>query len=452
MKKIGCLFLLIFSLFACHAEDLQDHEIVICNHSLETLDWITDLIGCAEQSIEISAPFLGGLVGCKVLGALEERLGQKADLQVYLLVHPILLEEKEHKIIKRLKSAYRGNFHFMTTAEVPTIFPRVGSVNNHMKLVVVDETYYVAGGTNLDDEMCAEGTYTPPGRALLDGNAGGRDTDVVGKGALAHELRLQFHKLYAVWEHYNKHKQMIKNTESFAERNHYWDLHDGLRAQCVRFDGSEYRVVPDAIKMVFSGSMDSPNKISKEYQRLIDGAQKSLVIGNLYFHPIPDLYNALLKAVNREIDLTLITNGTYNEISPVNNKLFVWASRINYVPLFYGRTFSFWEVFKAAGAAVKNVKIFEYYVPKILYHKKVMVVDERYLVIGSYNFGMRSNYGDYELILVMDSPELCRQEMQIFKRDLEFSKEVEPVIARSWYFDPWISYLGGTQKQFHGFF
>ena len=96
------------------------------------------------------------------------------------------------------------------------------------------------------------------------------------------------------------------------------------------------------------------------------------------------------------------------------------------------------------------MKYFEYDVKDILYHKKVMVVDRRYTIIGSYNLGIRSDMSDYELVFLIDSEEVAETALKVLRRDLILSREVSPELARSWYFDPVTAYIAGTQRQFHG--
>ena len=201
--------------------------------------------------------------------------------------------------------------------------------------------------------------------------------------------------------------------------------------------------------MIFVGAHQKTNKISKKYAELIKNAKEEIVIGNLYFSPVKSIFQAFLESVNREVDLTVITNGI-SDLTPVYTEAFAWSNRMTYVPVFYGRTFHFWESSSAEKNPVKKTKIFEYHVRDILYHKKVMIVDRRYLVVGSYNLGHRSDKGDYELALVIDSPVAAERALKIIEKDLKHCVEVSPQDARKWYFDPATAYLGELQKRLHG--
>ena len=80
-----------------------------------------------------------------------------------------------------------------------------------------------------------------------------------------------------------------------------------------------------------------------------------------------------------------------------------------------------------------------------------MVIDRRYTVIGSYNLGIKSDAMDYEIIFVIDSPEIAQETLKVLERDKSYSLKVNSKEAREWYFNPFISYLAGTQQQLHRF-
>ena len=50
-----------------------------------------------------------------------------------------------------------------------------------------------------------------------------------------------------------------------------------------------------------------------------------------------------------------------------------------------------------------------------LFHMKMMVVDDRWLVIGSSNFNFRSMALSHELVLVMDSPSVSEKAKDMAK-------------------------------------
>ena len=72
-------------------------------------------------------------------------------------------------------------------------------------------------------------------------------------------------------------------------------------------------------------------------------------------------------------------------------------------------------------------------------------------MIGTYNLGTRSDAGDYEIVLVIESPAVARDILKVLERDKTFCEEITPARARGWYFNPVTSYVGAFEETFHGF-
>jgi|GEM_PF-1294379 len=455
MKKILYLLTILFLGVSAFAAE-KSEAVIVCDNGLEMFAWDLDFVANANQSIEITSPFFGGKIARDLLAALDQRIQERPDLQVHLLFGPMFLEDRDTKMIKDLEEKFPENFHALAASEVAVSSPDLTSIGNHVKVFIVDEHYYAVGGTNLDEGLCTDGTYTPPRKPKskigpLICPAGGRDGDVVARGALAKPLREMFFKLYAIFEDYEKTKRLIADPDHFAGKTRYFLLDEAIEKPFAPlFESSDRVIVADKVEMYFSGSMDVPhNKVTNAYAKLLQEAKKSVIIGNLYFNPPKQIYKALMGCVNRGIEMRVITNGVHEGITPEYNDKFCWANRMSYVPLFYGREYHMWEAFKAGSAKQKKTQIYEYIVPDVVYHKKAMVVDDDLFVVGSYNFGTKSDSSDYELILVIESKEIAAEALRVFQVDVDHSVEIRSTEARSWYFNPWYSYLGYTQRLFH---
>ena len=77
-----------------------------------------------------------------------------------------------------------------------------------------------------------------------------------------------------------------------------------------------------------------------------------------------------------------------------------------------------------------------------------MLVDDRVLVIGSYNFGKKSDECDYECIVVIESPEAVARAQLVFEKDLGLSKKVTYDEIINWYFDPMNYCLGYLEDKY----
>ena len=457
MKRKLTFFILAWAFLASsttvHAEESND--VIVTDNGLEMFHWDLDFVRAAKESIEISAVFLGGEIARELLTTIENRLEQVPELKVYILTTPILLEKEDLVIIERLRKCFSSRFHLEHASTVAVIWPDVTGIDNHVKMFVVDEKYFSAGGTNLDETQCSDGTWTPPknlNKAPVVSNnlpAGMRDQDIVGRGPLAIDLRKAFFKIYALWEHYNKTGLLEKDPEKFKGKTHYYPVISQAHVEHFESSKNKRTIKISQIKTLLGGPHQKHNEISQEYVRLIKEAREEIIISNLYFCPVGSILNALIDAVNRGVKLTVLTNGV-SDIAPEYTKFFCWANRMNYVPIFYGSTYHFWNAWSVASNPLRKTSIYEYHVKDILLHKKVMIVDGKKSIVGSYNLGTRSDVGDYEMIIRIDSSEVAADLKRIHEKDLRYSREITTEEARSWYFDPVKAYMGEMQKRFHG--
>lgn len=450
-------WLLFFLLLPCW-NFASENSFIPCRHSDEMMELVLECLEKAEQSIELSLCFTGGKVFHDIFEKVEERMQEIPELQVYALSSPVLLVDEDKDLIATLLAKYPKQFHYEFTPQPFTPLPEVVTMDNHIKTIIVDEKYFSLGGTNFDEAFVCEGIaprehVKPAGLARDQLPNGNRDQDIIGRGELATDLRKIFFKQFALWRHYESHHDdFIVDPEYFSDKCAYRPLDPSKkRAEVPRFDHSPQRVEVQKAYLVMSGPMDYPNKVTVEYEKLIKAAKVEIQIGNLYISPPPPILNALITKIRSGIAFRLVSNGLF-EHSPGFHAAFVWANRVNYSPLFYGKEYNFWELQMASRDRVLNSRIYEYKVEGIMYHKKVMVVDRNIAVIGSYNLGLRSATTDYEAILVIESPKIAETFIDILAEDQKYSEEILPVQARDWYFDPVIRYLAAFQKQFHGFF
>lgn len=451
------LLVLLLLVFSAPLRAEEKNALIVCDNGLEMMTWDLEFLSKAEHSVEALVCFFGGTTARRLLDAIGIRLEEVPSLQVHVLASPTMITPQDWKIIDNLSSRFPANFHIEFSTQVAKILPDITTIDNHVKLFVVDEIYYSAGGTNCEEHHCSEGTYTPSKKKIVEIEtdhvfpAGMRDQDVVGRGPIAAELRKIFFQLFSLWEDYNRTKYLQEDPKHYSQNVHYFDV-TGQRLYVERFEQSDrLRELEAQDIRILLGSPHQPvNMITQEYVRLIQSAQKEIILSHLYFFPTDPIFQALMDAVNRGVKLTLITNGLTAD-SCEGAQLFVWGNRVSYVPMFYGTTFHFWDVLNVVTMPTRNTTIYEYTVPDVILHKKTMLVDRRYFVVGSYNLGMKSAHGDYELILVIDSEKVAADVLQIHRIDVAHSRQVSAQEACGWYFHPFISYWGELQRRFNGF-
>ncbi len=446
-----CLFFLAF-----RPVSAEDNRVIVCENGLEMLAWDLDFLKNAEQSVEMLPCFFGGDIAQILLKAVEKRLSEVSTLQVHMLASAVFMEEEDWDLVHSLRLNYPDNFHFVLAVQVPLFSTEVTTIDNHVKMFVVDEHYFSAGGTNLEERHCSEGTFNPKKPTKNTKTAANllseamRDQDIVGAGPLAKDLRHLFFDLFSIWENYEKNLILYTDPKKSLSYNHYFEVNATPFAPLFEHSNRIRELKPGKVEIFLGGPHQKNNKVTEKYLSLIREAKEEIILEHLYFLPIDPILEALMDAARRGVKITLVTNGI-SEKSPDGALCFVWGNRMSYVPLFYGDTFHFWDICSIKKMVPKNTQIFEYNVDQVYLHKKVMLVDRKIALVGSYNFSVKSAYGDYELVCVIDSPEVTGDVYKVFQRDLKFSRQISPQEACEWYFDPFLSCYGTMQKRFSGF-
>ena len=134
----------------------------------------------------------------------------------------------------------------------------------------------------------------------------------------------------------------------------------------------------------------------------IDSARSSILITNPYFVPDGAMTDALVRALKRGVDVSIITAGA---VDTMLDRIVRQASQAH-----FGRVLE-------AGA-----KIYEYR-PAFL-HAKTMVVDGQWVSIGSANLDNRSFALNNELNVAFLDKDMAARMTEIFHGDLKFTKQV----------------------------
>jgi len=436
----------------------EEAQVILCENGKETAQWALELIQHAEQSIDFCPCFTGGELMDELFLAIEERMQTFPKLRAHILMSTFFLEPSNIALIERLRQQYSRQFQLTYTTSVMDFQTDIRAIDNHVKLLIIDETYFISGGSNYDYAICSEGTFTPTRRPkdCIVGSrlpSGSRDQDFIGKSrSIARELRIDLHNMIAMWKDFQTRKHFSSyNPDDFADVTTFYEIDPTHSSYISRFDDSSNLLTCKNLYKVMSGPMHIPNHIAQEYSRLIDQAETEILIGNLHFAPTDSIFESLLRAIRRGVKVTVITNGVH-EFSPNCTTTMSLANILYYIPALYGKTYRFWEKKKCERDSVYPTAIHEYFVDDILYHKKVMVVDEKFFLIGSYNLGLRSDISDYELVFVMESPEVAQEAKKILQRDLQYTRQVTPSQARTWYFTLTTFYEAELQKMFNCFF
>lgn len=237
----------------------------------------------------------------------------------------------------------------------------------HVRSVVIDGTIGWTGGLGLADEWMGNGTE--PGQW--------RDTNVRVRGPAVDQLQASF---VANWAEATGDLLMGDEIFRLDSETQYGDMVAGI--------------------MVARPSLGST--ISERFfMTSIAGARKTLYITNPYFVPALSMSEALGKAVDRGVDVRVLTPGRNSD-----SRLAFWASRSQYPRLLE-----------------RGVRLFEY--EPCMVHAKTIVVDRIWSSVGTVNFDNRSIMLNDEVALVVEDRKLGERLHEVFLNDLELSKEIE---------------------------
>jgi len=154
------------------------------------------------------------------------------------------------------------------------------------------------------------------------------------------------------------------------------------------------------VQTLLSSPETGASNVRTMYYLSIVCARESLYIANPYFVPDPVAIETLIEAKERGVDVRIMVSGVRNDN---------WLARRNSVRLF-GRLL-------AAGIEIQEFN-------RTMLHHKTMVVDGRWVTVGTTNFDNRSfAHNEESNVCVFDRP-LAEQLRAIFLDDLEGCERV----------------------------
>lgn len=170
-------------------------------------------------------------------------------------------------------------------------------------------------------------------------------------------------------------------------------------------------------QMFSSSPSGGSDQMRLMYLLAITAAEHSIRLSSAYFVPDAMTREALAAAQTRGVRVQIITPGEHIDTESVRR-----ASR------------GLWGELLGAG-----VEIFEY--QPTMFHCKMMIVDARFVTVGSTNFDPRSFGINDEANLNIYDPAFATQQVGVFERDLALSRRVtlaqwqeRPLRERIWEF------------------
>src|SRR4030095_10271850 len=157
---------------------------------------------------------------------------------------------------------------------------------------------------------------------------------------------------------------------------------------------------PLAVQTLLSSPETGSSSVRTMYYLSIVCARQSLYIANPYFVPAPVAIDTLIEAKQRGVDVRIMVSGVRNDN---------WLARHNSVRLF-GRLL------------IAGIEIQEF--NRTMLHHKTMVVDRRWVTLGTANFDNRSFAHNEESNVCFLDKSLAEALHEVFLEDLSGCERV----------------------------
>ena len=307
---------------------------------------------------------------------LLKKLNDKPNIDIKIIVDEQMSKHEKHsKVIKKLRDYSNNRIKIMTWREerMKPLFLELGT---HRKVMVVDGDKMIAGGMNIGNKYSHRGEKGATGYW--------RDTDIFATGNVAK----QAHNLFI--EIWNTQKEFSTSGKDSA------------------FDPMEKLLIsyPEEIKdtdknMSIINHNPGPKEIGGDsnilnaYLYSIKSAAKTIDIENAYFLTLDPIKNALVDAIKRDVKVRILTNSDKSVDEPI------LSNPIQKSAL---------EMFK------KGAKI--YLKKGSTLHGKLMVVDNKFTLIGSYNLHPRSYRYEGETVIISLIEKIANDMSIQFEKDI----------------------------------
>lgn len=234
-----------------------------------------------------------------------------------------------------------------------------------------------------------------------------RDRDVLIKGSIVQAMTQSYDNTLREKKEKSE-SNLIQNTNliwqffsNVIKSKDPYDLSTRNATYISRLDAAVDRGVEgewtDAkVRFIQSRPRQKEDFILPTYIKMIDESQESVKIVNSYFLPDNDFLIALVGAVQRGVDVTIITNH---------------AKNTDFAQLQLLTRSYYKDLLKLNGQFPGSVKIFEWSGHEVLQngegqnHSKYAVFDDEVAIVGSYNLDPRSHKLNSESIVVIHDEE-----------------------------------------------
>lgn len=346
------------------------------------------MIEHAQYSIILSTfDFRSDTSGKQILAALQEAAGRGVRVQIMIDGFNFLLRAKWNPYFRAVASM--ENVEFRVYNPLNLLTPWKAMSRMHDKYVIADEEVYLLGGRNTFDYFLGnqEG-HKNYDRDILVYNTGGSESSI-------YQVIGYFQQIWNQSEckPWKIDKRSMNSSKVMKASKELQSVYDTTKEQYKEwFQPTDYvkKTVPVNKITLISNPTDLYSKEPEVFYslyRLMENAKENVVVHTPYIMCNDMMYRSFQQVSRQGVPVTIMTNSSQNNGNPFG--------AVDYV-------------LHKEELLDTGVDILEYE-GGISYHGKSVVIDDNMAIIGSFNMDMKSVYQDTELMLAVNSEELCSQ-------------------------------------------
>lgn len=422
-----------------YAENSSCDRAAVIEDNGEALAERLCMIDHAKHRIILSTfDFRSDTSGRQMLAALKEAAERGVQVQIVIDGFNFLLRAKWNPYFRAVANMENVEFRIYNPLNLFTPWKAMSRM--HDKYVIADEEVYLLGGRNTFDYFLGnQNGHKNYDRDILVYNTGGRESSI-------YQVIDYFQEIWNQSEckPWKPDKRSMNSSQVIKASDELKSIYDTMKDEHAEwFQPSDYVKKTVSVNKITLIS-NSTELYSKEPQvfyslyRLMENAKESVVVHTPYIMCNDMMYRSFHHISRQGVPLTIMTNSSKNNGNPFG--------AVDYV-------------LHKEDILDTGVDILEYE-GGISYHGKSVVIDDNMAIIGSFNMDMKSVYQDTELMLAVNSKELCSQltgNLEIYHKDaslavmdknewknlLQCQTSVKGRLQRRliMFLDPWVRFL-----------
>jgi len=406
-------------------ETRSDNWFVLLNDGKNALDWRLVAIDSAVDSIDLQT-FLwdfdtaGSLILDRLVAAADRGVVVRILIDDTFLIseNRLLVALAKHSNIEyRVFNPFKQRANDFLSRQLLNLneFHRLDH-RMHNKAMIVDNRIAIVGGRNLADEYFG-----------LHSEANFRDLELLVGGPIVREISASFDdyfnddwslpidtvthikpNYFALDEARHARDPGVYDYEEKPEqaRRHFWE-----KAAREAFQGDAFLFVDKPPVKNPAAKESEPVQLARRLIELVDNAEEEILIISAYLIPSVDLEGAIERAVQRGVDVRILTNSIRS-----NNHLAAHSAYRKHI-----------NELLEDGAKLHEVRVdardrhFYMFPPtdkkSLALHAKALVIDQEKVFIGSANLDPRSLRHNTEMGLLVFSESLNAEVRSMVERD-----------------------------------